>query len=127
MRTIEYTRHEFHAGPERRKAELPFFALDVPYLFFEGIIPPLSVLNEVLRTGGGDGGMSPGASWKPFVLQETEYGQLVQALQSLNLQEAKKKARFVPDSLRTDVSLHRSKHLSSWLRAVKAKYVREGK
>ena len=123
MRVIDYTRHEFHADPERRKAELPLFLLDIPYLFFEGVIPPLSIINEVLGSGGGDAGMSPGTSWKPFALTEAEYAQLIQELQSLDLEEAKLQARFAPPVLIEDPSLHSCKDFLDWMRAVREKYV----
>jgi hypothetical protein len=99
MRKLDYWRHEFHSSePEPRKAELPFFLLDIPYLFFEGIIPPLSVVNSVLRTGGGDAGMSPGTSWEPFVVTDREYAQLVQRLAALDVAEATKKAHTLRPS-----------------------------
>lgn len=122
MKEIEYTRHEFHADPQRCKAELPFFLLDIPYLFFGGVIPPLAVINSVLKRGGGDAGMSPGASWEPFTLTEAEYEQLVQELLSLDLGEAKRKARFVQQPLTHDPALHNHRDLFHWLRAAREKY-----
>jgi hypothetical protein len=122
MPEIEYTRHEFHADPQRCKAGLPFFLLVIPYLFLGGVIPPLAVINGVLKRGGGDGGMSPGASWEPFALTEAEYTQLIQELLSLDLGEAKRKARFVPPALTHDPSLHNHRDLLHWLRAVREKY-----
>ena len=57
MRTVKYERLELHqAEPERCSAVFEEFVLDVPYLVFYGVIPPLDVLNEVLKGGGGDAG-----------------------------------------------------------------------
>ncbi len=38
--------------------------------------PPLHILNEELRSGGSDQGMSGGCYWKPFELSEEEYNLL---------------------------------------------------
>jgi hypothetical protein len=37
----------------------------------------LHVLNELLSSGGGDGGMSPGASWTPFEISGSDYAALI--------------------------------------------------
>ena len=47
------------------------------------------------------------------------YGQLMEELRSLDLDLARKQARFVPPALREDDSLHHCKYFVSWLRAVK--------
>ena len=54
--------------------------VDVPYFFPARIIPPLLVVNEVLRTGLVDAGMSGGCEWKPFQIEKNEYEELVKAL-----------------------------------------------
>lgn len=35
--------------------------------------PPFHILNEELKSGGGDQGMSGGCIWKPFQITEDEY------------------------------------------------------
>ena len=122
MRQVEYLRHEFHHEPEKRSAALPYFLLDIPYLFLSGVIPPLTVINYVLRHGGGDGGMSPGASWEPFTVTEAEYPELVEELLTLDTDQAKKHARFVPLTLQEDPTLHHHKNLIAWARAAKEKH-----
>src|SRR5215217_5140998 len=122
MKQIQYVRHEFHHEPERRLAPLQYFVLDIPYLLLTSVIPPLTVLNGVLEDGGGDAGMSPGASWKPFTLTETEYTELVDELLTLDIDVAKKYARFVPSELKEDRTLHHHTSLISWLRAAKEKH-----
>lgn len=73
MRIIRYTQHEFH-GPDK-DCELPLedLILDIQYFYIFGVIPPLSVINDRLGSGGGDGGMGSGTSWVPFALGESEY------------------------------------------------------
>jgi hypothetical protein len=122
MREIKYLRHEFHHKPEKRLEALPHFVLDIPYLFLSGVIPPLTVLNSVLSRGGGDGGMSPRASWEPFTLTEVEYSELVEELLTLNTADAKKHARFVPRDLQEDLTLHHHSEFIHWLRAAKEKH-----
>jgi hypothetical protein len=122
LKDIEYTRHDFHHEPENRKTALRYFVLDVPYLLAFGVIPPLSIMNRTLKSGGGQGGMGPGATWKPFTLTDEEYAELVQHLVSLDLDEARQHARFIPDALRDDTSLHSCRNVGSWLRAAKMKY-----
>lgn len=86
------------------------------------MIPPLKVIDAVLRRRGGDGGMSPGASWEPFTVAEAEYRELVGVLLALDLAEATKQARFVKPSLREDSSLHHHSDLIAWSRAAKEKH-----
>ncbi|NIM51376.1 MAG: hypothetical protein GTO22_19355 [Gemmatimonadales bacterium] len=125
MRTVTYERFEFHQpAPETRTASLAEFVLDVPYLVMHGVIPPRHVLNEVLRHGGGDAGMSPGAGWEPFEIDHQEYVELVSALQELDLAEVARadRARFVPQRLFLDASLDDSKTHLEWVRRVAQKY-----
>jgi hypothetical protein len=54
--------------------------LAVPYVVMDDI-PPRRVLNDVLRKGALDAGMSGGCLWEPFELDESEYRELVRELQ----------------------------------------------
>jgi hypothetical protein len=54
----------------------------VPYLFADGPIPPLSVVNDLLATGCSDLGMSGGAEWEPFALSDAEFEAFVGYLDS---------------------------------------------
>jgi len=49
----------------------------IPYLSAGNLIPPLRVLNDVLRRGRRDAGMSGGAIWRPFSIKRDEYDELV--------------------------------------------------
>jgi hypothetical protein len=125
MRTVKYGRLEFHEDePEQRAAPLTEFVLDVPYLICHGVIPPRHILNEVLRTGGGDAGMSPGAVWEPFAIDESEYTALVADLLALDRHAAvaSGRARFVPKTLFVDSEVGGSKNHLEWVTDVAAKY-----
>jgi hypothetical protein len=91
MRVVKYKTHWSYAGKAvKREATLTDFVLDIPYLMNDtGVIPPFDVLNQVLVTGGDNGGMGPGASWKPFTLSRSEYIQLREELLKLDILEAK--------------------------------------
>ncbi|MCU0491666.1 MAG: hypothetical protein MUD01_08765 [Chloroflexaceae bacterium] len=76
MRIVKYKRHWSFLGPGVKTEEpLTTFLFDIPYfcMISCGIIPPFHILREYLRSGGDNGGMGPGTSWRPFVLKEAEY------------------------------------------------------
>ena len=53
----------------------------IPYLLHAGFpIPPRDILNQVLRTGGSDAGMSGGCRWPASELDEGAYRDLVDDL-----------------------------------------------
>jgi hypothetical protein len=52
----------------------------IPYLITSHIVPPLEILNEVLRKGLDDAGMSGGCRWLPFELMPAEFNELTSAL-----------------------------------------------
>ena len=126
MRTIEYLRHEFHdSEPEQCKTLLPVFLCDVPYLIYRGVIPPLEILNAILKEGGSVGGMGPGATWSPFSIDEAEYEELIAALMTLDLGTIREQARFVPDRIKQDAELANRSDRLEWLKAVREKYSKD--
>ena len=125
MRTVKYERLEFHQNePEHRTAPLAEFVLDVPYLTCHGVIPPRHVLNEVFTSGGGDAGMSPGAVWEPFSINQGEYTSLVADLLELDLHDVATsgRARFVPEKLFVDSEVTGPKSHLEWTTEIVAKY-----
>lgn len=54
----------------------------IPYLLTNGLVPPLRVLNTVLRMGSEEAGMSGGCSWEPFELTTGEFHELVDELEA---------------------------------------------
>lgn len=117
MQQISYIRTEFHSPDQNCTAALLDFILDIPYLVSRsGIIPPRHVMNEVLKSGGGNDGMSPGAIWESFELSEDEYDELAHALESADMNSLKLsgKSRFIPDDLIIDYRFHRAKNFDDW-------------
>jgi hypothetical protein len=56
-------------------------------------------------------GMSPGATWKPFLLKKDEYHNLTQAIQSLNPKSLGDKARYTLVKYEFDSSFD---HITNW-------------
>jgi hypothetical protein len=125
LRQIEYRRHEFHFDPESRKGSLLAFVYDVPYLGACGIFPPRHLLNQQLRGGGGDGGMGPGASWKPFELTPTEYAQLVAAIRAVPPKTLGTRARYTDLQFQFDSTFDVYRDYFDWLKASCAKHPRK--
>lgn len=94
MKEVEYFRHEFQGELEKMTGDLVSFVYDVPYLTACGVFPPLHILNQILIDGGGDAGMSPGASWTPFRLTEDEYNELWDSINNTDPSELSSKARY---------------------------------
>jgi hypothetical protein len=55
---------------------------DIPYLLIGGLIPPLVVINEILRKGVDDAGMSGGCRWDPFEIDESEFAEVVREIEA---------------------------------------------
>jgi len=89
MRVIDYTRSEFlFPWRLRKQAELHRFILAIPYALYRGVIPSLSVLNEVLRAGKAGGGMGTGLYWQPFEISAEEYRAIIAAWKAMNPQQS---------------------------------------
>lgn len=69
--------------------------------------PPLHIINEELKSGGCDMGMSGGCHWKPFKLSEIEYKEI-----------AKEMLTSPEYDLSYDESLEDRKTLKKWCGAV---------
>lgn len=119
MITVSYERHEFHFEPESRKAPLSSFVYDVPYFGACGIFPPLHIMNEFLLMGGFQGGMGPGATWKPFKFSKQEYIELVNAIKVLEPKSLGKAARYTSVKYEFDNSFD---HIEDWVTDVCEKH-----
>ena len=82
MRKLEY--QELPAmgpGSVTKKGSLKNLLFAIPYFLVpDELIPPLEVVNSVLRTGVSDAGMSGGCRWQPLEISAAEYEELVAAL-----------------------------------------------
>lgn len=98
--------------------------LDIPYLLMFGVIPPVHVMNEILRSGGWDGGMGPGTSWPPFEISQTEYDELKVSLLKMELQDLRNnnEIRFVPEKIIEDIGLEDLQTHHEWLVRAREKY-----
>lgn len=122
MRWISYKRVEFHGEPEPVVNDLLAFVYDVPYLGVCGIFPPYHILNEILSSGGSDGGMSPGAVWSPFQISEEEYAELIEAMAASVPEDLREKARYSDVRFETDPEFDDIRDRSRWVAAVCGKH-----
>lgn len=122
MKTIEYERHEFHGVPERRSAELSVLVYDIPYFGACGIFPPLHIANEIFRSGGSEGGMSPGATWQPFEISSEEYESLILVIESLDPKSLGDQARYARVKYEFDKSFDQIQSWESWLLSICEKH-----
>jgi hypothetical protein len=83
LRRVDYEVHA-GAGPGRSRKSGPLKSLvtQIPYFLAHGVIPPLPVVNAVLRTGAVNAGMSGGCTWEPFEIAAAEYETLVEGLRA---------------------------------------------
>lgn len=73
--------------------------------------PPLHIINEELRTGGSDQGMSGGCFWKAFEITDSEYRELADEMLT--------SPQF---DLEYDSDLEKCESLSKWCEAVLSKH-----
>ena len=106
METIEYTVTDSHAVDGKCRGTLADLILDAHIIPPCGLIPLFRVVATVLRSGGGDGGMSPGCIWEPFELREEDYWRAVEKLERLTPDELASRHRVLQfsDELRSDYS-----------------------
>ena len=121
-RTVRYTRHEFQALPEDREAPLIVFIFDIPYFGACGVFPPFHLLNWRLSTGGGDGGMSPGASWVPFQLSQAEYDALLRTALEPDVEMLKRLSRYSWQRWSLDPEFDQHTDYFEWSEAVCRKH-----
>jgi hypothetical protein len=80
MRTITYeVLPAVGTGTAQKQGTLEVLFSDL-YVYWEELIPPLFILNQVLGRGIHDAGMSGGYKWPPFQVTEAEYDELVKYL-----------------------------------------------
>lgn len=115
LKNIEYERHEFRGDPVLMRAELSTFVYDIPYFGACGIFPPFHILNEIFGSGGTTGGMSPGATWDPFIISKEEYFELVARVEQLDPKTLEGKARYNWDRYEFDSKFDSIQKWEKWL------------
>lgn len=93
METIEYTVTEFQDAGDQCRGTVADLILDAHLIPSCGLIPPFRVVAEVMRSGGGDGGMGPGCIWSPFELSEADYFEAVACLERFTTDDLKGRHR----------------------------------
>lgn len=58
--------------------------LSIPYFIKPGPLPPCRVVNDLLKAGEYDAGMSGSVKWMPFALSDAEYELVVEELRQLS-------------------------------------------
>ena len=122
LKVVQYVRHEFHGQDERREGTLLTLAYDIPHFSACGVFPPLAIINEIFSSGGGEGGMSPGASWEPFTISEEEYTDLVEAVKRTPVSEIKGCARFASLPMKFDDEFNHIEDRIAWMTAACEKH-----
>lgn len=113
MKSISYTRHWSFNESEEVKGSLTSLLLDYPYSFSytdqignSQLIPSFDYINELLKSGGNDGGMSPGCTWESIHISKEDYIKLTKELTELNLELIKDKHPYAPQKLILDKELN---------------------
>ena len=52
----------------------------IPYMLVPRLVPPWRVVNDLLRRGGGDAGMSGACAWEPFEITQAEWADVASDL-----------------------------------------------
>jgi hypothetical protein len=117
-RIVKYVRHEFHGDDEPCEGPLLHLVYDIPNLDALGVFPPLHILNGKLSSGGGDGGMSPGASWEPFIITATEYQLLTDRIRTTPLDAIRPYARYADVPFVFDPRFDHIQDRYAWMSAV---------
>jgi hypothetical protein len=88
-----------------------------------GIIPPLHVLNAYLATGGTNGGMGPGTTWKPFTITADEYTDLIAYLRGLDIEAIRPQHPYLyAKTLQVDPSFDHCTTFAAWIHETSEKY-----
>ena len=119
---MKWTRHEFHGDDEPREGPLLHLVYDIPYFGACGVFPPLHILNQTFERGGSTGGMSPGATWKPFTLAIEEFLSLVEEVRATPVSAVYAYARYAHFEFVFDPRFDHIQDRFVWLQTVCAEH-----
>lgn len=121
MEKIEYTVTEMHAPDAQCRGSVADLILDAHIIPRCGLIPPFRVVAAVLRSGGGNRGMSPGCIWQPFELSEDEYLQAVERLEQFTPEDLRSRHRdpCIAGEIQQDYSAPDTDHYLTWLESLR--------
>lgn len=120
MDFIEYTVSDFHGEDGTCRGTVADLILDAHLIPPCGLIPPFRVVAAVFRSGGSQGGMSPGCVWEPFELSEADYWQAVQRLEQFTPEELKSRHRdpHIASEIQPDYAAPDTYDYSVWLKSL---------
>ena len=120
MTTLEYRVTDFHAPDAKCRGTIADLILDAHMIPRCGLIPPFRVVAAVIRTGGGDAGMSPGCVWEPFELDEDEYWQAVTKLEQFTSDDLRSRHRDpqIAGEIQSDHSAPDTDNYIVWLNSL---------
>jgi hypothetical protein len=129
LRTITYKRHAYfwdESGPHTPTTTctgtLLTFIYDIPYFAACGICPPFHIMNQAFSSGGDQGGMGSGTTWKPFTISIEEYAALVEAIKGTPLSEIASGVDFNFSPMKFDSLFDHIQDRTAWFAAVCAKH-----
>ncbi len=122
LRVVKYVRTEFHGEDQACEGSLLYFVYDIPYFGACGVFPPFRVVNQIFKQGSSGGGMSPGATWDPFVIEQEEYTQLVHLVQTTPLEHIRPQARYAFMTFIFDPQFDRISDYFGWMAAACSKH-----
>lgn len=99
MKSIQYKQSEFLMPWKwRKKKPLHLFILEIPYGLYFSVIPGFDAINDLLSTGGGNGGMGTGVMWEPFQITKEEYTDIIKTWKTSDIRRVLKfKEEDIPD------------------------------
>jgi hypothetical protein len=80
MRNVSFSVLGGVGGSARKHGTLVDLLDAIPYLLSARLIPPVHVVNDALRRGTHDAGMSGGCQWEPFEITQSEWADLADTL-----------------------------------------------
>jgi hypothetical protein len=104
-RTVSFWVADGVGDPTRKRGTMADLLEAVPYLLVARLVPPWHVVNDLLRSGGSDAGMSGACTWEPFEITRAEWAELARELAA---RPPKRRCTFVepPDWVQTFEDWH---------------------
>jgi hypothetical protein len=82
-RTVSFWVADGVGAPTRKRGTLADLLEAIPYVLFARLVPPWHVVNDLLRSGGSDAGMSGACTWEPFEINRSAWADLARGLATL--------------------------------------------
>lgn len=88
MRSVSFSVLGGVGGSTKQRGTVADLLDAIPYFLSPQLIPPLHVVNDLLRRGVRDAGMSGGCKWEPFEITHPEWVDLANDLKALTSERA---------------------------------------